>query len=367
VREIIPILFLVLISVMTLFTSYKLATMLNLFKPYWLMIVFAVLTFTGIYGMRAIAHAVDPFKIVILKIGLVWLAFFIFTVTMVLIYTVIGRFLPISERIAAITILLFATIFCVYGYFNAQSYKNITVEIPIENLPKELTIYHLSDVHLGTFGDKARMESLVKDMNKIKPDLVILNGDLVDGIKGITSDDLEPLAKAKLPVYFITGNHDIYVGVKEVREKLKAVGVKSLVNDIVELKGTQFVGLNYLRADNESIDVTGSFGRITMEKLLPTLKLDRDKPIIMIHHSPIGVKYMEKAGADLLISGHTHAGQIFPFSLLAAIQFKYMHGLYNYKSMQVYVSQGVGTFGPPIRLGSSGEASIIKLVPKKEA
>lgn len=364
-KTIIPGLILTAISAITLLASYKLGSMFNIIKPYWFMLVFAILTFIGIHGAMAIAHTTSVLKILMFKTGIVWLAFFLFTVTLVFIYTIIGRFLPITERTAAIAIVLLSITFCVYGYYNAKNYKNITVEIPIENLKEPVTIYHLSDVHLGPFGNKERMESLVEDMNRIKPDAVFLNGDLVDGVEGVLSDDLDPLAKAKVPVYFITGNHDIYVGIKSVRDKLKALGVGVLVNDIVNIKGAQFVGLDYMRADNEAIDMTGSLSRETMKTLLPKLKLEHNKPIIMIHHSPVGAKYMNKLGANLLISGHTHAGQIFPFSLLAAIQFKYMNGLYDYKDMQVYVSQGVGTFGPPIRLGSSGEASIIKLVPKK--
>lgn len=364
-KTIIPVLILTAIGAITLLASYKLGIMFNTIKPYWFMLVFAILTFIGMRGAMAISHTSSWLKILMFKTGIVWLAFFLFTVTMIFVYTIIGRFLPISERTAAIAIVFLAITFCIYGYYNAKNYKNITVEIPIKNLKEPITIYHLSDVHLGPFGNKERMESLVKDMNRIKPDAVFLNGDLVDGVEGVLSDDLNPLAKAKVPVYFITGNHDIYVGIKSVRDKLKTLGVEVLVNDIVNIKGTQFVGLNYLRADDKSIDVTAAFGDKTMEKLLPTLKLDRNKPIIMVHHSPVGFKYMEEAGSDLLISGHTHAGQIFPFSLLAAMQFKYMKGLYNYKDMQIYVSQGVGTFGPPIRLGSSGEASIIKLIPEK--
>lgn len=364
-RIIIPILVLISIIATTLLTSYKLATMFNLVKPYWLMLVFSIFTFTGIWGAMALSHTVNVLKILAFKTMVIWLAFFLFTATLVLIYTFIGRFLPISQKTAAIAIVLLSTLLCVYGYYNAKHYKNVVVEIPIENLKEPITIYHLADVHLGIFGNKSRTESLVEDMNRIKPDAVFLNGDLVDGVEGVISDYLDPLAKAKMPVYFITGNHDLYVGIKSVRAKLKALGVKVLVNDIVDIKGAQFVGLDYMRADNETVDVTASLTRETMKMLLPKLKLDKNRPIIMVHHSPVGTKYMNKEGADLLISGHTHSGQIFPFSLLAAIQFKYMNGLYNYKDMQVYVSQGVGTFGPPIRLGANAEATIIKLVPRK--
>ncbi len=83
-------------------------------------------------------------------------------------------------------------------------------------------------------------------------------------------------------------------------------------------------------------------------------------------HKPIGIEYISEAGADLILCGHTHAGQIFPATLISIIQFKYLKGLYKYNNTQIYVSKGVGTFGPPMRLGAEAEATIIKLIPAKK-
>jgi predicted MPP superfamily phosphohydrolase len=102
-----------------------------------------------------------------------------------------------------------------------------------------------------------------------------------------------------------------------------------------------------------------------LETTLPKLKLNPDLPTVAFHHSPIGIEYFHEAGVDVLIAGHTHGGQMFPWTLLAPLQFPYTKGRYTYKGMQIYVSQGAGTFGPPLRIGTSNELSHIVLVPAK--
>ena len=132
---------------------------------------------------------------------------------------------------------------------------------------------------------------------------------------------------------------------------------------MLNIHGIQLVGLDYMKPDNSSYDPHASGREETIKSIVPTLSLFPDTPSVFVHHSPVGVEYMKEAGADLVLAGHTHAGQMFPATLLATLQFDYVKGLYKEGETRIYVSQGVGTYGPPMRVGSEGEATLIRLVP----
>ena len=126
----------------------------------------------------------------------------------------------------------------------------------------------------------------------------------------------------------------------------------------------QIVGLSHMLADRNSFDMHASEHSPTIAETLPQIKTDKDKPLVLLHHAPNGVEYAHRAGVDLYLSGHTHAGQIFPFNYLANLIFDYNRGLHTYKETLLLVSEGVGTFGPPFRLGTKSEIIRLSLVPK---
>ncbi|MFR9547107.1 MAG: hypothetical protein SNJ29_16255, partial [Rikenellaceae bacterium] len=140
-------------------------------------------------------------------------------------------------------------------------------------------------------------------------------------------------------------------------------GVIVLANEKAELKGLQIVGLDYLLPDNNSVDnFHGAMSQTTMQSVLPTLGIEKNRASILLHHNPVGAEYAAENGVNLYLAGHTHAGQLFPATLVAKMMFEYNKGLYEYdENMQIYVSQGTGTFGPPMRLGTHSELTIINL------
>jgi uncharacterized protein len=107
-----------------------------------------------------------------------------------------------------------------------------------------------------------------------------------------------------------------------------------------------------------------SFEKDHLKNSLSKLEIDDEKPSILLYHLPTGLKVVNSAGIDLQLSGHTHNGQMMPFNFLVKLMFPYMTGLYEYKGSKLYVSQGTGTWGPPMRLGSNCEITLLKL--KKE-
>jgi len=101
----------------------------------------------------------------------------------------------------------------------------------------------------------------------------------------------------------------------------------------------------------------------TMQEVLSRLSVDKDKPAILLHHSPKGIRYARKQGIDLYLAGHTHGGQLFPLTFIAAMVHTYNKGFHDYQGTRIFVSQGAGTFGPPMRVGTYSEIAVITLVP----
>ncbi len=136
-----------------------------------------------------------------------------------------------------------------------------------------------------------------------------------------------------------------------------------LSNTIAEVKGLQIIGLDYLMADKKTVNTFHAPpAGITIEEVLPMLPIDKNRASVMLHHNPIGVNYAADNGINLYLAGHTHGGQMFPSTLIAKAMFEFNKGLYQYnENTQVYVSQGSGTFGPPMRLGTDSEMTILHL------
>jgi predicted MPP superfamily phosphohydrolase len=207
------------------------------------------------------------------------------------------------------------------------------------------------------------LERIVEETNRHKPDLVLINGDLVDANAALLPGVLAPLANFDSPTYFVEGNHDNYVDNNRAMKQIASYGVRILHNEIVDTHGLYLVGLDYMNPDENTFDMHPSEEKRTIKSVLPSLPLKDDKPSVLMHHSPVGAEYIAAEGVDLMVSGHTHAGQMFPGTLFTPFIFPFNKGLYREGDMQVFVSQGAGTFGPRIRLGTSNEINLIRLKP----
>jgi len=159
------------------------------------------------------------------------------------------------------------------------------------------------------------------------------------------------------------GNHEKTVDFPRALEMIVGTGVRVLRNEVVETHGVQLVGLDYMNADENAFDMHPSEETRTIRSVLPTLPLKRDLPTILMHHSPVGMRYVEATGIDLAISGHTHGGQIAPFTWIADLLFPFNRGLHHKGNTQIYVSEGAGTYMIRARLGSANEINLLRLVP----
>lgn len=260
---------------------------------------------------------------------------------------------------AGILVLITTIVFLIYGTLNARKLEitpyNINISKQAGSL-KQLRIAFLSDIHLGNLQDN-HMKELVDTINKINPDLVLIGGDMVDA-----SRDMEPYEtdaaeynfkkiKSKYGIYASLGNHDYDDnGDSEYRiERFRQAGISVLRDSSVKI-GDSF----YLIGREDKFYERTSGGK---RKKLSTLMKDMDMklPVIVLDHEPVKLEEPRDAGADLQLSGHTHKGQLFPFNLITKKIFQVDYGYLNMGNLQVIVSSGARTWGPPIRIGSHSE------------
>ncbi|MEP0841250.1 MAG: metallophosphoesterase [Phycisphaerae bacterium] len=269
---------------------------------------------------------------------------------------------PMAWSAVAVLALAFAATGA--GALWAESLMVTETEIRLPGLKHEVTVMQISDVHLGHHRGRAYLDKIVEETNRRRPDLVLITGDLVDSNAALEPGVLNPLSSLQAPAYFVGGNHEKYVDTARALELIAQHGVRVLHNEVVETHGLQLVGLDYMNADEDAFDMHPSDDTRTIRSVLPSLPLKRDLPSVLMHHSPVGTKYAAAAGISLMVSGHTHAGQVFPASLFAGLIFPFNSGLHRQGGAQVFVSQGAGTFLTRVRLGTSNELNILRLTPE---
>lgn len=287
--------------------------------------------------------------------------YLVLSVLLVDLIRIFTNYAPRTYGLAAIAITLVVVL---GGIINAWSIRVTTQEIALEGLNNEIRAVHLSDIHIGHFRGENFVQKMVDKTNEQNADVVFITGDLFDGRINLTKEDLAPLADLNAPVYFVDGNHDKYTGVKTIKSMLREIDVQVLENEVTHFNELQIIGLNHMAADNKSFNMHAAAKGPTIETTLSSLNLFEGKPTVLLHHSPDGIQYANQHDVDLYLAGHTHAGQLFPVKYIAHLLFDYNKGLHDYKGTKIFVSQGVGTFGPPMRVGTKSELVVLKLMPK---
>ncbi len=286
-----------------------------------------------------------------------------FAICITLVTDLVRLFVKIEPRTFGIIVSTATVLLSGYSLWNASHTRVYNVDIELPNLKEPLRIAHLSDTHFGHFWGEGKAKDLAELIAKEDVDAIVITGDMFDGRTRLNADVIRPFSSLGVPVYFSEGNHDGYSGSRDIKQLLSENGVIVLQNEKAELKGLQVIGLDYLLPDQNSTDnFHGALSRNTMQSVLPTLDIDKERASLLLHHNPVGANYAAQNGINLYLAGHTHAGQLFPATLFASLMFEYNKGLYTYDdNMQIYVSQGTGTFGPPMRLGTHSELAIINL------
>lgn len=243
---------------------------------------------------------------------------------------------------------------------NARVIDLELVEIKIENLKKPYTIVQISDVHIGGLINKKFINNLVNKINLLNADIVVITGDLIDTKLDFAKPALNELKnlQSTFGTYFIVGNHEYFHGVQPIIDYVNSLGIKTLENENV-----------YIGPKDEGFYLAGVYDRFGLRygSYIPdinkALENCENSPVVLLAHQPKFVKDIEDfSNIDLILSGHTHGGQIFPFNFLVKLEQPYVKGLhFHTPKTQIYVSKGTGFWGPPMRLGASSEISILKL------
>jgi hypothetical protein len=264
-----------------------------------------------------------------------------------------------------------------YATWNARHPHVTRLTVPIRNLPDHWqgkTVVHLSDVHLGTIRGPGYARDVVQRVNALEPALVLVTGDLFDGMGGRLAALAEPLDRldAEHGTFFVTGNHEGYLGVDEPLDALAGTSIRILDDEVVDVDGLQIVGIGFPEHDR------------ARDPLELSDAIDPHRPSILMYHIPTDVlRSPEDRGAqqnrtyfapdttfdfarehsiDLQLSGHTHQGQFFPFTIVTRLIYKgYDYGLHEVGTFRIYTTSGTGTWGPPMRLASSSEIAAITL------
>jgi len=239
-----------------------------------------------------------------------------------------------------------------------------TVEITLPNLPAEmdgLRLAQISDLHASRVFEENWVQSVVDKTNALKPDLILLTGDVIDGSPEARANDVVPLKQleARLGVFAIPGNHEYYSGYEQWMREFDHLGLRMLLNQHVVITENGFslvlAGLTDRTAER--------FGEATPDIAKALTGAPKNAPLILMDHQPREAKNNSQAGVDLQLSGHTHGGQIIGIHWLTQWANKgYVSGLYQIGRMQLYVSNCAGLWpGLPLRLGRPSEITLIIL------
>jgi len=270
----------------------------------------------------------------------------------------------------------FALLACVYGWYEALNVRPTYVTVETERLPagvERVRIAHITDVHLGWIIQEERLDRILDVVRAARPDVLVSTGDLVDGDMEFRDEEVALFRGLNLPLgmYAVTGNHEFHVGVRQAIDFKERAGMRVLRNEYLHAGGLLFVGM-----DDPSVRRFG--GDLPPEQGI-LASLPDDAFVVLLKHQPSVVQ--ESIGLfDLQLSGHTHGGQIWPFYWLTRMAYEYRPGLRalspsrrggeayaaeTSRESSVYVSNGAGTWGPPLRFFAPPEVVIIDIVGKQ--
>ena len=237
------------------------------------------------------------------------------------------------------------------GMVNAYALRTQRLVLKAKGLHRDMRIVQVADLHLGAVLGTGYLRKVVDRINGLRPDLVLITGDLVDGPFKYREEMFEPLKDIEASAYFSTGNHEFIGNVDVFLDIFKRMGLKVLRNEAVDLDNNV-----QLMAVDDTWEDKGVLAE-TLERYRP----DRARYTILMSHQPVGFRMAAEKGVDLMLSGHTHGGQFFPFTHMTKLVWRQGRGLHRHKGSYLYTTSGAGTWGPPMRMVANSEIVLIML------
>ncbi len=283
-----------------------------------------------------------------------------------LLVKVTGHYDAAVARWTALSVVSLSAVLAVLGVLYARFGVRIAhVRAPLANLPMgllDLRIVQISDLHVGATIRGDFVSRIVERINRLRPDIIAITGDLVDGSVPALRTHTAPLSRlsARYGTFFVTGNHEYYSGEPAWTHELRRLGLTVLKNEhvLIEHGGETLVlaGVNDASASHFS-PAEASNAHAAVQGA-PADAAAR----ILLAHQPRSAQEAARAGFDLQLSGHTHGGQFWPWSWIVRWFEPFVAGLSRVGDLLLYVSRGTGYWGPPMRFGSRPEISLIQLV-----
>ena len=322
--------------------------------PSLLTISFVVTTLLGFNQTNALLR-------IVYRVSAIWMGVLSFTffasIVCWFIYVLLMLFgLRADPRL--IVVVVFGLAFCasVYGLVNAAWIRVTRITVNLPNLPEAWrgrSAALVTDLHLGNVRGRPFTRRVVARLRGLQPDAVFISGDMFDGTKADLDWLVAPWSKLSVPrgTYFVTGNHEEFTSRNEFLDAIGRTGIRVLTNEKVHVDGLQIVGVH----DGEAGEPQ------TLRAVLQSTQLDNRRPSILLAHQPSNPAIAAEAGISLQLSGHTHGGQIWPWSWVAAlVHGRFNYGLNRFGELQVFTSSGVGTWGMPMRVGTKSEIVLIR-------
>jgi hypothetical protein len=316
------------------------------------------------FASSAIAHYRDnAFSRVLYFVSGVWMGTMINILVAIVATSVVLQVarwfsVSVSGSLVAGIFLFLSLIVSIYGVWNAMHPRIQNISVTIPHLPDEWRgkkLVQISDVHLGHIYRAPFLQKVVDMINQEDPKLVVITGDLFDGMDGGLPDLVSPLDNLRAPngVLFIDGNHETYLGTQKTFDALEQTKVRILRDEVVDIDGLSFVGVSYPERGEQK----------NIIDILYSLQSEfKDKPNVLLYHAPEMIEAVAQTGIDLQLSGHTHQGQQFPFQWVTYFVHKgYDYGLFTIGKYTLYTTSGVGTWGPTMRIGTQSEIVVITL------
>ncbi|MGC9157641.1 MAG: metallophosphoesterase [Terracidiphilus sp.] len=260
-----------------------------------------------------------------------------------------------ERPLIAATLFGLAALTAIYGLLNAFWIRVRRIAVELDGLPdswRGRTALVVSDLHLGHINGSTFSSRVAALGSELNPDIVFFPGDLFDGMMAGAAALAAPLGQLAPPfgMFASTGNHDEFGNTALYADALNSAGIRVLANEKVTVDGLEIVGVNY-----------GDAGYpIRFQATLKSLRPETGRAGILLNHVPARLALAEQAGIGLQLSGHTHGGQIFPFTWFTRRAFgKYTYGLQRFGALQIYTSSGAGSWGPPMRVGTQAEIVLL--------
>lgn len=345
--------FLVIYFLLNYFVLTNIARFFDLEKNILFYLLLIILTLSFIFASMLESNYGNKLTRIVYFLASYWMGLLFIMFWLLLFFKIIEVFLDLPKMSSGIVLIIITIILSIIGMVNAIMIKVSKISIYTTKINSGLRIVQLSDLHMGPVRSKIFLEKAIGYTNKLRPDYVFITGDLVDGRYKYPEDYFKSLNNIKAKTYFVIGNHETYAGTERITDSLENINISILRNTDTIINELQIIGID----DSED--------KKQVETQLSSIKIDKSKYSVLLYHRPDGFKQAVVHNIDLMLSGHTHAGQIFPFNILTYWANGFNQGLYKMNSSTLYVSSGIGTWGPPMRLGTRSEIVLIRLLPSK--